>query len=167
MSRYAAIAFSVALVAGAAMHAERAVADPTLKGPLAGELRFDPDEPGFAVLTAKGHLTLMGRVEVYGEFLFAPGSEPGFVEGAGVAVIVAANGDLVVSDVLWLVDPDGRGELEFRWPDQITLSDDGVVHSTGRLRELPFAGIRGTSPNARNGDITICMTGAQVIILAP
>jgi len=124
-----------------------AVADagPTLKGPLRGTLETVDDSWHAGVLMAEGHLTQMGKVAVYGEFLFEDGPEPGSYDGRGVVVFVAANGDLLVSNVAWEIDSQGHGDLEFRWPGQIELWDGTTVESTGRFVELPFAGLRATS----------------------
>lgn len=124
-----------------------AVADagPTLKGPLRGMLFTVDDSWHAGVLMAEGHLTQMGRVTVYGEFLFADGPQPGSYDGEGVVMFAAANGDLLVSNVIWEIDGKGHGNLEFRWPGQIVLWDGTTIESTGRFVELPFAGLRATS----------------------
>lgn len=117
---------------------------PTLKGPIEGGLQLDP-ATGLATFQGSGHLTLMGEVAVHAEFLFGPGDLPGSLAGTGVAVFTAANGHVLVANVLWSIDPDGQGRLEFRWPDEITLGDGTTVKSTGRFVELPFGGLRATS----------------------
>lgn len=128
-----------------------AMATPTLKGPLPGEFQFDPDT-GLATFQGTGHLTLMGKVAVYGEFLFVPGEDEGSLEGLGVMAIVGANGDVLVANVKWLLDADGIGDLEFRWPGEITFSDGTTVKSTGRFVELPFKGLRATSTLEKDVD---------------
>jgi hypothetical protein len=138
-----------------------AFARPTLKGPLTGVLQFDPDT-GSAVFEGSGHLTLMGRVAVYGEFIFVPGEEPNSADGVGVAAFLGANGDVLVANVLWTIDADGNGDLEFRWPGEIAFSDGTTIESTGRFVELPFAGLRGTSTSDGFGEgrlTRITMTG--------
>jgi polyvinyl alcohol dehydrogenase (cytochrome) len=117
---------------------------PTLKGPMPGNLQFDPTT-GQGTFEGGGRLTLMGKVDVHAEFLFAPGDVPGSLVGTGVAAFTAANGDVLVANVLWFIDPSGEGRLEFRWPDEITFRDGSTARSTGRFAELPFAGLRGTS----------------------
>lgn len=133
-----------AALAIVALAAQAALAGPTLKGPLDGQLTFDPGGSGAAVLIAEGHLTLMGKVIVYGEFVFEPrdGGEPGDLDGIGVAFIVAANGDILVANVVAAIDADGSGRMEWRWPGAITLGDGTVIESTGRFVELPFAGLK-------------------------
>jgi hypothetical protein len=58
--------------------------------------------------------------------------------GDGVAVFTAANGDTLVADVTWDVDP-GSGDLRssgihFSWRDSVQLADGSVVDSTGHFR---------------------------------
>lgn len=139
--------------------ARPALAKPTLKGPLPGVLQFDADT-GFATLEGQGHLTLMGKVAVYGEFQFVPGDEFGSLEGAGVAVLAAANGDVLVASVKWLIDAEGNGELEFRWPGEITLTDGTTVESTRRFVELPFGGLKATS--SLFSDFTGDLSGVRI-----
>jgi hypothetical protein len=124
---------------------------PTLKGPLPGVLQFDPGN-GLATFEGSGHLTLTGKVAVYDEFLFAPGDPPGSLTGTGVMTFVAANGDVLVSNVPWHIDPEGEGKLEFRWPGEVALRDGTTVGSTGRFVELAFKGLRATSTLERDVD---------------
>ncbi len=138
-------------------------AQPTLKGPMDGILVFDPADPGFATFTGGGHLTLMGKVAMVAEMRFVPGAAPGTLHGTGVAAIIAANGDVLTAKILWLVDAQGMGKLEFRWPGVIMFRDGTVVASTGRFVTLPFAGLRGTSASTGTGGKTrIVMTGEIV-----
>jgi hypothetical protein len=137
----------VLLVAGvlaAGSVSPNAAAQPTLKGPLEGFLIRDPAGSGAAVFVGNGRLTLMGLVDVYGEFDFEPSDDDAEL-GLGVMVFQAANRDRLVANVRWEIDADGNGQLEFRWPGEITLASGQTVRSTGRFVELPFGGLRGTS----------------------
>ncbi|HMP03202.1 MAG TPA: hypothetical protein PKD86_05585 [Gemmatales bacterium] len=142
--------------------ANQAHGQPTLKGPIDGLLVSDPATPGFMSFFGSGHLTLMGAVAVRAEFQFVPGNVPGTLQGVGIAAIVAANGDVLVSNVRWVIDPSGQGKLEFRWPGVITFQDGTVVASTGRFTSLPFGGLRGTSTLLGSGKTRLTMTGEIV-----
>jgi hypothetical protein len=158
------IGLAAVTLASGMLTATSTLANPTLKGSLPGVLDIDPNT-GFATFDGGGHLTLMGKVTVYGEFDFVEGEEPDTLEGVGIAEIVAANGDVLVADVVWDIDADGNGDLEFRWPGEVTFSDGTTVESTGRFVELPFAGLRGTSTTTefQNRTVTgITMTGEIV-----
>jgi hypothetical protein len=122
---------------------EHAGNGPVLKGDLPGDLTFDED--GFATFAGIGHLTLMGRVVVYGEIQFSFDEDTGGVLGIGVMAIEAASGEFLVSNVSWEIDADGNGDLEFRWPGEIVFADGTTVASSGRFVELPFGGLKGTS----------------------
>jgi hypothetical protein len=90
---------AVAVLLTLLLPAVTATAKPTLKGPLQATQDVEIDADGFAVLRANGHLTLMGRVSLYGEFVFTPNAAGG-LDGAGVAAIIAANGDVLVANAL-------------------------------------------------------------------
>jgi hypothetical protein len=136
--RSALITSALALVLAGAFCAP-AAAKPTLKGDLEGILILAPDGSGFARFEGHGNLTRMGRVAVYAEFLLDGAAAPGSFTGAGIAAITAANGDVLTASVVWLES----GDLEFRWPGEVTFSDGTTVRSSGRFVELPFAGLRG------------------------
>lgn len=55
------------------------------------------------------------------------------MNGVGVAVLMAANGDLIVGVVTADVDDDGIGEMHFSWRDSVELSDGTVIRNTGRF----------------------------------
>jgi hypothetical protein len=74
-------------------------------------LVFADDGSGFATFNGGGQLTLMGKVAVRAEFVFAEGDEADTLEGIGIASFVAANGEVLVSNVLWNIDADGNGDL--------------------------------------------------------
>ena len=164
MERHSLIISAVATLTLCFAAANHSHANPTLKGPLPGVLDIDP-ATGFATFEGSGRLTLMGKVTVYAEFVFVEGETPDSLEGAGIAEITAANGDVLVSNVVWNIDADGSGALEFRWPGEITFSDGTTANSTGRFVELPFAGLRGVSnvsvfgPGANGVRIDVRMTG--------
>jgi hypothetical protein len=90
--------------------------------PRAQAIVFDvPDGPSPFVLT--GTAQHFGRFLCYGEL----------EDGAGVAVLMAANGDLIVGVVTGEVDERGLGELHFSWRDSVEFSDGTVVRNTGRF----------------------------------
>jgi hypothetical protein len=95
--------------------------------------------------TLEGTASHLGRFSCYGEVEFVPGDEEGTLVGTGVAVFVAANGDLIVANVAWDVDA-GDGEflpsrIHFSWRDSVEFSDGTVVSSDGHFVKNRPAGL--------------------------
>src|SRR5262245_6309270 len=53
----------------------------------------------------EGTASHLGEFTCHGEVVFVPGEAEGSMSGQGVAVFVAANGDLLVGILAWNVDP--------------------------------------------------------------
>jgi hypothetical protein len=89
--------------------------------------------------TLQGTASHLGRFTAQGEVEFGPGDEAGSLDGAGVVVLEAANGDLLVGDVRWIVEADGgdfrTSHIHFSWRDSVEFSDGTVVANTGRFVE--------------------------------
>jgi hypothetical protein len=68
------------------------------------------------------------------------GTESRALKGQGVAVIEAANGDLLVGVVTWQIDANGNGQTAFSWRDSVEFSDGTVVFTTGRFVKSRPAG---------------------------
>jgi hypothetical protein len=87
--------------------------------------------------TLEGTASHLGKFTAYGEVDFVPGEEEGTLDGDGVVVFTAANGDLLVGVVTWDVGPDEDGfrtsSLHFSWKDEVEFSDGTVVKNTGRF----------------------------------
>lgn len=99
-----------------------------------GQIDFFDDPAPF---TLEGTASHLGNFEAFGEVEFLPTAQGG-MEGSGVIVFTAANGDRLVGLVTWLVDPGGemrRSALEFAWRDDITFGDGQVYQSTGRFAD--------------------------------
>jgi hypothetical protein len=128
----------IAILTANGIYAERASAAPVVK--LTGKGMIEPltDEPSRFVL--QGNASHLGKYTCYGEVEFSPGDETGTLEGEGVAVIRAANGDLIVGIVTWQVDAGGNGQIAFSWRDFVQFSNGDVVSSTGRFIESRPAG---------------------------
>jgi hypothetical protein len=100
-----------------------------------GTIDFDEDD--ISTFTLEGNASHLGDFTAYGEVAFVPGAEQGTLLGEGVAVLTAADGDLLVGVVSWQVggETDGmRGAgLHFSWRDSVQFSDGTVVSSTGHF----------------------------------
>lgn len=99
-----------------------------------GSIDFLEDPAPFMLQGTASHL---GRFQATGEVEFLPNSQGG-MDGTGVIVFVAANGDRLVGLVDWDVAAGGdvrRSELNFSWRDDVTFSDGRVVTSTGRFAD--------------------------------
>src|SRR5262245_34325793 len=66
-----------------------------------GQIDFSTEET--SPFTIEGTASHLGRFTCFGEVDFVPGTEEGSLIGDGVAVFVAANGDLLVGAVTWEV----------------------------------------------------------------
>jgi len=92
---------------------------------------------GLSSFTLQGTASHLGLFTAYGEVEFVPGEEQGSLDGEGVVVFEAANGDLLVGVVSWDVAGQGgnfrTSQLHFSWRDSVQFSDGTVVDSTGRF----------------------------------
>jgi hypothetical protein len=89
-------------------------------------------------LTMEGIASHLGRFTGKGQVAFAPGEQPGTMVGSGPVVLQAANGDLLVGNMTWIMSaPDADNKratsIHFRWSDFVTFSDGTVVSNTGRF----------------------------------
>jgi len=100
-----------------------------------GTIDFAVGEP--APFTLAGTASHLGRFAAYGEVEFLPGDEEGSLDGDGVVVFEAANGDLLVGVVTWTVEAKGdafrTSHVHFSWRDSVEFSDGSIVDSTGRF----------------------------------
>jgi hypothetical protein len=112
-------------------------ADPALAAPVIklqnweGTIDFAPE--GTSSFTLDGTSSHLGRFSAYGEIDLVSGEEEDSLDGEGVVVFEAANGDLLVGVTTWQVDGDGVGQLNFSWRDFIELGDGTIIFSTGRF----------------------------------
>jgi hypothetical protein len=97
---------------------------------------IDVTAGGVTPFTLVGTASHLGEFAAYGEVEFVPGEEPGSLEGTGVVVFEAANGDLLVGRVSWEVASGGdlrASRIHFSWRDAVEFSDGTVVANTGRF----------------------------------
>jgi hypothetical protein len=80
-----------------------------------------------------GTASHLGRFRCYSEIEFVPGDQEGTLDGRGVAVFAAANGDLIVGIVTCEVDADGTGQMRVSWRDAVEFGDGTIVSSKGHL----------------------------------
>jgi hypothetical protein len=99
-----------------------------------GEIDFSTEVEGQAILTLQGTEERVGRYTSYSELDFVPGEDEGTQEGAGVVVLTAANGDVLVGVATALLDSNtGLVGFHFSWRDSVTLRDGTTVSNTGRF----------------------------------
>ena len=115
-----------------------ASADPVVK--LTGKGTLEHSTLGPSKFFLQGNASHLGKYICYGEVNFICESEDGALVGEGVAVIQAANGDLIVGIVTWKVDADGNGQIAFSWRDCVQFSDETLFFSTGRFIKSRPAG---------------------------
>jgi hypothetical protein len=100
-----------------------------------GTIDFSADGPFPFQLS--GNASHLGKYTAYGEVDFVPGEAPDTFVGEGVVVFKAANGDLLVGIVEWVIDAAANGfrtcRIRFSWRDSIEFVDGPVVYSTGRF----------------------------------
>ncbi|RJP41932.1 MAG: hypothetical protein C4547_01135 [Phycisphaerales bacterium] len=111
-----------------------AFADPVIKlQNWRGTIDYAPE--GLSSFTLEGTASHLGRFSAHGEITLLPGQEQGSLEGEGIVVFEAANGDLLVGVTTWQADADEIGQMSFSWRDSVEFSDGAVVSSTGRFAE--------------------------------
>lgn len=114
-----------------ALSADTAFGQSAVKLKGAGAIDLSTEStPTFAFSGTASHL---GRYTCHGEIELQPGERKGSMNGIGVAVFAAANGDLLVGVVTCALDADGTGLLRFSWRDSVEFSDGAIVSSTGRF----------------------------------
>ena len=100
---------------------------------------------GTTPFTLSGTASHLGQFTAYGEVDFLPGETAGSLVGDGIVVFQAANGDLLVGDVTWHVNPavDGfaASSVHFSWRDFVEFSDGTIVASTGRFVDSRPSGL--------------------------
>ena len=83
-----------------------------------------------------GNASHLGNFVASGEASFTSLSDGSRV-GVGPVVFTAANGDLLVGEVTWQVNPEAQGlassSLHFSWRDSVQFDDGTVVTNTGRF----------------------------------
>jgi hypothetical protein len=131
--RLTGLAACVALATGPALAAKSAVKMTKLTGSV--ELSAEGPTP----FTLSGVASHLGNFTAVGEVEFEPGEEEGSFHGEGVVVIKAANGDLLVGNVIWEVSPavddDASVHLHFAWRDTVEFSDGAFFANTGRFTD--------------------------------
>jgi hypothetical protein len=99
-----------------------------------GVIQFSDATRQQATFTLGGTEKNIGRFTSYGELDFVPGAEQGTLDGTGVVVLTAANGDMLVGVATAQLDANAStGDFHFSWRDSVTLRDGTTVSNTGRF----------------------------------
>lgn len=96
---------------------------------------IDYSAEGPSSFEISGNASHLGRFTACGEVDLFSGEEEGSIEGDGVVVFEAANGDLIVGVVAMEADADSLGSIHFSWRDSVEFSDGTIVSSTGRFAD--------------------------------
>lgn len=88
----------------------------------------------------EGQFLSFWQIQLLRRSRIATWSGRGTLEGEGVTVIQAANGDLLVGVVTWQIDAEGNGHIAFSWRDSVEFSNGIIVSSTGRFLNSRPAG---------------------------
>src|SRR5437762_311036 len=107
-----------------------AIAESAIK--LKGEGAIDISTPGIHSFVLTGTASHLGQYTCHGEIVLQPGAR-GSLDGQGIAVFEAANGDLLVGMVTYHTGADGSGTMKFSWRDSVTFSNETVITDTGRF----------------------------------
>jgi hypothetical protein len=98
---------------------------------------IDLSDEGITPFTLEGNASHLGNFTAVGEVEFSPGEDEGALVGFGVVVFTAANGDLLVGNVMWeaeAVDGEFRtSHIHFSWTDSVEFDDGTVFTNTGRF----------------------------------
>ena len=91
-------------------------------------------EDGFAVLRMTGTAPDLGNCACCGELVFAPGEDEDTLDGLGVVVFTAANGDILVGVIAAQIDTiDQTFAAQVRWRDSVTVRNGATIASSGRF----------------------------------
>jgi hypothetical protein len=89
---------------------------------------------GFGTLQMTGTAEQLGNCSCFGELDFVAGATKNTLDGQGVVVFTAANGDQLVGVItMELDDVHDTFSAEMHWRDSIVLSDGTTVASSGRF----------------------------------
>ena len=133
----------------AAMIAERVSAEPRVGIRGEGTVTFRIDGP--SPFDLHGNASHLGKFAAYGEINLTPGPDDASMEGEGIAVFEASNGDLLVGVVTWSVDADGIGQMGFSWRDSVQFSDGTIVSTSGRFVDKRPAGAISKTTSIKDG----------------
>jgi hypothetical protein len=131
------------------MIAERLSADPAVVIRGEGTVTFSVVGP--SSFEFHGNASHLGKFTAYGEIHLTPGPDEGSIEGEGIAVFEASNGDLLVGMVNWQVDASGDGQMGFSWRDSVQFSDGTVVSTSGRFVDKRPAGAVSKTTSIKDG----------------
>jgi hypothetical protein len=99
-----------------------------------GAIVFSDQTLQVATFTLEGTDRHIGRFTSSGELDYVPGAQQGILEGTGVVVLTAANGDQLVGVATSEFDTASlQGNFHFSWRDSVTLRDGTVVSNSGRF----------------------------------
>jgi hypothetical protein len=113
-----------------------------------GAIAFSDDAMEQATFALGGTEQAIGRFASKGELDFVPGADEGTLDGIGVVVLTAADGDQLVGVAACQLDIENdECDLHFSWRDSITLRDGTTVSNTGRFlkRRPPGLVVVGTA----------------------
>lgn len=96
-----------------------------------GAIDYVVDGP--SAFTMQGTASHLGKFTAIGEVNLVETDVEGVLEGTGVVVFAAANGDLLVGSTTWRVNGDSDSAIHFGWRDSVEFSDGTVVTNTGRF----------------------------------
>jgi hypothetical protein len=99
-----------------------------------GVLQFADETREQATFTLSGTDQHIGRFTSSGELDFVPGANDGTLDGTGVIVLTAANGDMLVGVATAQLDTNNSTvNFHFSWRDSVTLRNGTTVSNTGRF----------------------------------
>lgn len=124
----------IALVSLCAMFPDIAAADQPLGTMKVKSASLSLGEDGFGTLQMTGTAEQLGDCSCFGELDFVAGATQNTLDGQGVVVFTAANGDQLVGVItMELDDVHDTFSTEVHWRDSVILSDGATVASSGRF----------------------------------
>jgi hypothetical protein len=110
---------------------------------------IDFSTTGVSPFTLAGTASHLGRFKGRGEVEFVPGEEEGSLEGDGVVVFTAANGDQLVGVVEWDAEAEVETDIDtlrtshihFSWRDSVEFQNGTIASSTGRFAKSQPPGL--------------------------
>lgn len=99
-----------------------------------GQINFSDTTLTQATFTLGGTEKHIGRYTSSGELDFVSSEDEGTLNGSGVVVLTAANGDLLVGVATSKLEiANGQTDFHFSWRDSVTLRNGTTVSNTGKF----------------------------------
>jgi hypothetical protein len=153
ISCFRAMGTTVALMALFGMSTGKTLAQSPFAPKGQGTISLSPQNAApFAFSGTELHL---GQYRSYGEMQIRSNNGAGALEGVGIVVFEAANGDRLVGQVTMQTGANNVGQMTFAWRDFVVFSNGTIVSSSGSFEKTKPSGT--TVPVKTHGVVIIAI----------